>query len=87
MFVLSQSFATMVGKVRDREKNLTRQVKKLTVEIDAKKREQSVNEITDSDFFAAIAAKAGNMRLRMDELESIEDDAKPGAAKRDPIGP
>ena len=72
MGVLANSFAAMVDKVRIREKNLTQQVKKLTVEIDSKKREQAVNEITDSDFFTSIAAKAGNMRRRMSELDEID---------------
>ena len=75
MVVLSQSFARMVDKVRAREKNLTREVKRLTVEIDSKKREQAVNEITDSDFFAAIAAKATSMRQRMDEIKQIDEPA------------
>jgi len=73
--VLAHSFGRMVEKVRAREKNLTTQVKKLKVEIDAKKREQAVNEITDSDFFAALSAKAANQRQRKTELEEIEDEA------------
>ncbi|MCX6460138.1 MAG: HAMP domain-containing protein [Actinobacteria bacterium] len=76
MVVLSQSFEVMVDKVRAREKHLKTQVKRLTIEIDAKKREQSVNEITDSDFFSAITAKADSMRKRMDEMDHI-DDASP----------
>ena len=75
MVVLSHSFARMVDKVRAREKKLTREVKRLTVEIDSKKREQAVNEITDSDFFAAIAAKASSMRQRMDDIKKIDEPA------------
>ncbi|MEI6229820.1 MAG: HAMP domain-containing protein [Actinomycetes bacterium] len=75
MGVLAASFAVMVDKVRIREKDLTQQVKRLTVEIDSKKREQSVSEITDSDFFSALTAKAGNMRRRMRELEESEGSA------------
>jgi|APCry1669189034_1035192.scaffolds.fasta_scaffold31549_2 methyl-accepting chemotaxis protein len=78
MAVLAQSFAVMVDKVRIREKNLTQQVKRLTVEIDSKKREQSVSEITDSDFFSALTAKAGNMRRRMRELDEADGSA-PGS--------
>ena len=85
MAVLAHSFAVMVDKVRTRERNLKTQVKRLTVEIDAKKREQAVSEITESDFFSAITAKAGNMRQRMSELESIDDDsaATPAPATTD----
>jgi methyl-accepting chemotaxis protein len=78
MGVLAASFAVMVDKVRIREKDLTQQVKRLTVEIDSKKREQAVSEITDSDFFSSLTAKAGNMRRRMQELDEADGPA-PGS--------
>jgi methyl-accepting chemotaxis protein len=62
MTVLSHSFVVMVDKVRAREQSLTQQVRRLTVEIDAKKRHQSVSEITDSDFFSGIVAKGKLLR-------------------------
>jgi methyl-accepting chemotaxis protein len=73
MTVLARSFTAMVDKVRRRETTLKTEVKKLKVEIDAKKREQSVNEITDSDFFASISAKAASQRQRRTELDAIDE--------------
>ena len=63
--VLSESFMTMVDRVRIREQNLTQQVTRLKVEIDSKRKEESVNEIIESDFFAGIAEKAAIIRSRM----------------------
>jgi HAMP domain-containing protein len=68
MAVLAESFTTMAEKVRIRERTLTQQVRQLRVEIDAAKREQAVAEITESDYFASIAAKADAMRRRNDDL-------------------
>ena len=48
MSVLARSFVSMVDKVKIRERNLTQQVKRLTVQIDQKKREESVTALTDS---------------------------------------
>ena len=73
MAVLAESFATMADKVRIREKELTRQVTQLRVEIDAAKRDQAVTEITESDFFTSLAAKAQAMRSR-----NAEPPADPG---------
>ncbi len=67
MAVLAESFSRMAEKVRIRERTLTQQVKQLRVEIDAAKREQAVAEITESDYFASIAAKADAMRRRNDD--------------------
>ncbi len=67
MAVLAESFTRMAEKVRIRERTLTQQVKQLRVEIDAAKREQAVAEITESDYFASIAAKADAMRRRNDD--------------------
>ena len=70
MAVLSHSFALMVDKVKAREQKLTQQVKRLTVEIDASKRQKSVSEITDSDFFSGIVAKGKELRESMKEADS-----------------
>jgi len=67
MAVLAESFTRMAEKVRIRERTLTQQVRQLRVEIDAAKREQAVAEITESDYFASIAAKADAMRRRNDD--------------------
>lgn len=73
MAVLSSTFALMVEKVRIRERNLASQVRRLTVQIDAKKREQSVAELTDSDFFSDILEKGKALR------EGFATEVKPDA--------
>lgn len=65
MSVLSRSFATMVEKVGARERTLTQQVRRLTVQIDEEKRRKEVSAITDSDFFTDLTAKAATMRARI----------------------
>jgi nitrogen fixation/metabolism regulation signal transduction histidine kinase len=59
---LSQVFSIMVGKVREREQKLMRQVEELRIEIDTAKQESQVIEIVESDFFKDLQAKAGKMR-------------------------
>jgi HAMP domain-containing protein len=72
MSVLSSTFALMVEKVRIRERNLASQVRRLTVQIDSKKREQSVAELTESDFFSGIVEKGKALR------EGFVAEVKPG---------
>ena len=67
MAVLAESFTRMAEKVRIRERTLTQQVRQLRVEIDAAKRERAVAEITESEHFASIAAKADALRRRNDD--------------------
>jgi len=67
MYDLGQSFAVMAAKVSDRERSLTSEVRRLKVEIDANKRQRAVEEITGTDFFADLSAKASQMRARMRE--------------------
>ncbi len=62
---LAESFEVMAKKVAERERALTREVQRLRVEIDATKREETVREITETDFFADLAAKAEDLRGRM----------------------
>lgn len=78
MFTLGESFERMAAKVAMREKRLTRQVQRLQVEIDQAKKEKSVKEITETDFFADLASKATELRRRMREPEAespAEDDS------------
>ena len=77
MAVLSSTFALMVEKVRIRERNLASQVRRLTVQIDAKKREQSVAELTDSDFFSDILEKG--KALREGFVAEVKPKASPDA--------
>lgn len=67
MTQLARSFAVMATKVAQRERTLTRQVQQLRIEIDAARKEESVRDIVESDFFADIAAKGAQMRRRRDE--------------------
>jgi hypothetical protein len=62
---LADSFKVMATKVAERERALTREVQRLRVEIDNTKREETVREITETDFFADLAAKAEDLRGRM----------------------
>lgn len=64
---LADSFQVMTAKVAARERELTREVKRLQVQIDAGRREESVREITETDFFSDLQAKAAQMRSRMRE--------------------
>jgi methyl-accepting chemotaxis protein len=65
MTELADSFRVMADKVAARERALTKEVKRLQVEIDAGKREETVREITETDFFADLAAKADDLRSRI----------------------
>jgi methyl-accepting chemotaxis protein len=62
---LADSFAVMAEKVAARERALSTEVQRLRVEIDAAKREETVREITETDFFADLSAKAADLRARM----------------------
>lgn len=64
MSVLARSFEAMAAKVAEREQSLKREVTRLRIEIDHAKREAAVKEITESDFFADLTAKAEQMRRR-----------------------
>jgi len=65
MTELADSFRVMADKVAARERALTKEVKRLQVEIDAGKRAETVREITETDFFADLAAKADDLRSRI----------------------
>ena len=62
---LAGSFMTMTSKVATRERTLARQVENLKVEVDEKKRKEAVAEITDSDFFSDLTAKADQLRAKV----------------------
>ncbi len=65
MTELADSFRVMADKVAARERALNKEVQRLQVEIDSAKREQTVREITETDFFADLAAKADDLRSRI----------------------
>ena len=75
---LAGVFKTMVAKVGIRERTLSNQVQVLKVEIDEQRRQQSVDEIVDSDFFAALTSKASSLRQKI--RDSAAADAAADAA-------
>jgi HAMP domain len=64
---LADSFQFMAAKVAARERELTQEVHRLQVQIDTTRREESVKEITETEFFTDLQAKAAQMRARMRE--------------------
>ena len=69
---LAGVFKTMVAKVGIRERTLSNQVQVLKVEIDEQRRQQSVDEIVDSDFFAALTSKASSLRQKIRDSEAAD---------------
>ena len=64
---LQAEFYTMVQGVRKREEELKKQVQKLTLQIDEKKRKREFEEITSSDYYAHLKEQAKKLReQRMD---------------------
>jgi hypothetical protein len=61
---LADVFSLMVNKVKGREEKLQQQVAELEIEIDEKKRQKQVREITETDFFHELKAKSSKMRER-----------------------
>ena len=86
IYELGESFEIMAAKVAARERSLTKEVQRLRVEIDTVKREQSVQEITGTDFFSDLKAKAAVMRARMHEHDDAGDDAGGDAGPGDDAG-
>lgn len=74
MTELADSFRVMTDKVGTRERTLVQQVAVLKVEIDEAKRQQAVSEITDTDFFLDLTAKASALRAKVKAAE----DSAPG---------
>jgi DNA-binding response OmpR family regulator len=64
---LARVFQEMARQVYAREQSLRQQVQQLRVEIDEVKKERQVAEITETDYFRDLCAKAQRMRQRRDE--------------------
>jgi len=60
--VLARTFVRMAGEVRAREEALRREVRELTIEIDAARQARKVAEITDSDYFRSLRGRAADLR-------------------------
>ena len=54
-------------KEKEREEELKKEVIKLQIEVDDKKRKQDVAEILDSDYYRNLREKAKQMRQRKNE--------------------
>ncbi len=59
---LTATLNQMIEKVRGREERLRKQVESLTIQVDQAKRQKSVAEVVDSDFFRDLKSKAKTMR-------------------------
>jgi GAF domain-containing protein len=59
---LGQAFGRMAQQVIQREETLKQQVATLTIQIDAAKRARQVAEITETDYFRQLRAKAQELR-------------------------
>ena len=60
---LARVFQRMAGQVFERERRLKAQVQQLRIEIDETRAAQQVAEITDTDYFRNLQAKASKLRL------------------------
>lgn len=61
---LAAEFARMATNVRQREEELRQEIAQLQIEIDQGKRKKQVEEITESDFFQDIKARARDLRSK-----------------------
>lgn len=64
---LSRMFGNMAQEVIQREVRLRRQVEELRIKIDEDKKQQAVEEITETDFFRDLQDKSRNLRNRRQE--------------------
>lgn len=76
---LAAAFATMTRKVAARERNLTSEVRRLRVEIDETRRQEAVEELTGTDFFADLEARAARMRAHIHDEDPPRPDGGTGA--------
>jgi methyl-accepting chemotaxis protein len=72
---LATVFQDMVAKVYTREQALRKEVQELRIEIDEGKRQKDVAEITESEFFKDLRAKARAMRTSNSKPAGDEGDA------------
>lgn len=79
---LAAVFGHMARVVIQREERLRRQVEQLRIEIDRTKQREQVSEITESDFFQNLAARAHEMRRQRHRPVKGTSAAK-GAEERD----
>ena len=61
---LMAEFVAMVRGIREREDDLRKQVQKLTLQIDERKRRREVEEIVNADFYAPLKEQAKKLRAQ-----------------------
>ena len=64
---LARVFRRMAREVRAREQRLKREVRQLRIEIDERRTERQVAEITETDYFRDLQSKVDRLRLRADD--------------------
>ena len=69
---LARVFQRMVREVKAREESLKKEIMELRIEIDESRRAQDVSQITGTDYFRDLQAKARAMRDRMEEADNDE---------------
>lgn len=67
LYTLTNAVRVMASKIAQREQSLKQEVTRLKVEIDEVRRTEAVKQITESEEFNDLAAKAAEMRRRMTE--------------------
>jgi HAMP domain-containing protein len=70
---LARVFGRMAAQVAERERGLRAQVSALRVEIDQQRRQQAVEEVTDTEFFRDLQSRAEEMRRRAKQSSQEED--------------
>lgn len=66
---LAADFVRMAARVREREEKLQQEVAQLRIEIDEKKRQQEVTQITGSEYYKSLKEKLKALREEEDEPE------------------
>lgn len=66
---VADAVESMVKAVREREEQLKREVAQLRIQIDEKKREKQVQEITETDYFQQLTQRAKDLRQKTSDDE------------------
>ena len=78
---LDRRFGQMAREVLAREESLRRQVEELRVEIDATKRQREVAEITKTDYFQNLRARASELRRSNASAAAAERTPEPASTE------
>lgn len=70
---LARTFVRMAREVKAREERLKAQVRELKIEIDESRQAKRVAEITDTDYFKNLRARASDLRRTVEGGESTSD--------------